>query len=175
MLVKTFKIVILTLLLLFNCQLIAQGIKACKEGKVSFTISVGNDSIAQRDISVSKFINKYIEKRAKDGFPDISLFIYTQDKDNPLTNFQRIVICYERFDGEHLRKFGEYSKSGNICIYLALFDDHFTVAEKAIKHVVKKYNKFHRKLYKNRAAFLKEMSDYLFVETHDVDAFLNMK
>lgn len=175
MLVKTFKIVILTLLLLYNCQLIAQSVKTCKEGKVSFTIAVENGSIAKRDISVAKFINEYIEKKAKDDFPGLSLHLYNQEKNGYLANFQKILICYSRYNGEHFHS----SKGGHICIYLALFDDHIAIAKKAIKHVVKKYNKFQRKkgrsIYKNEAVYLLELNNYLFIDTQDINVFAKVK
>ncbi|WP_147323472.1 hypothetical protein [Chitinophaga silvatica] len=156
------KKLIFVLLFIFIHVFVTAQITVKHIGKVYYYTISSNKVISQRNDTIAMSVNSYIQRYAKKDFPDVLLYINDQDPKNKLSNFEQVLVYYQKYKGEFFNKFDDiYSyPNAHIGIELSLFRNHYQKGMEAIKYVVsnlKKLKKEEKRLSrKNKRGVLEE-------------------
>lgn len=116
-------------------------------GKVHYTVIPSNEIVSQRNDSIAKAINDYVQQHAVKNFPDILLYINDQNPESELSNFQEVLVYYQKYQGEFFKQYDNYYAydKPHIGISLSLFKDHHQKGMEAIKYAVVNFKKLKKK------------------------------
>lgn len=117
-----------------------------KIGKVHYSVVVTNKLVAMRNDSIAKEINEYINKNASKNFPNVLLYIATSDSLYKQSNFEEVLVFYQKYLGEFFDKYSRFNyETEHIGIHLFLFKNHHIMGIKAIEYAVKNFRKLKKK------------------------------
>lgn len=154
---KIVLIVVVILVSLFaNAQITVKQI-----GKVHYSIFAGNEALKLRNDSIAAQVNDYVTKHAPKKFPDVLLYLYDQEPQSNLSNFEQVLVYYQKYEGEFFHKYDNVFvyKKAHIGIDIALFENHGIKAISAIKYAIdnfKKLKKNEKRLSKKGDALIDE-------------------
>lgn len=135
------------LIFIFTCKSVIAQIQIKQIGKVYYTIIPSNESVSQRNDSIAKAINEYIEQSDVKNFPDILLYINDQNPESKLSNFEQVLVYYQKYQGEFFNKYDNvhgYQKE-HIGINLSLYKNHYQKGMESVKYAVNNLKKLKKK------------------------------
>jgi mevalonate pyrophosphate decarboxylase len=147
------KTLFLGLIFILTCTAVIAQIQIKQIGKVHYVIIPSNKSVSQRNDSIAKTMNDYIQQHAVEDFPNVLLYINDQNSESKLSNFEQFLVYYQKYRGEFFNKYNNvysYNKE-HIGIDLSLFRNHYQKGMEAIKYAVsnlKKLKKEEKRLSK---------------------------
>ena len=96
------KKIILLVFVVLMCLFANAQIKVKQIGKVHYSIITSNEALKLRNDSIAMQVNDYIAKHASKSFPDVLLYINDQDPQSNLSNFEQVLVYYQKYEGEFL-------------------------------------------------------------------------
>lgn len=114
-------------------------------GKVHYYVVPFNESLTLRDDSVAHAINDYIIKHAPNNFPDVLLYITDQNPQSTISNFQEVLVYYQKYQGEFFEKGVLTYGKEHIGISLALFKNHYQHGIHAVRYAISNLKKLKKK------------------------------
>lgn len=162
------KLKVLLLFMLISIVTLAQ-IQDRKIGKVHYITVPHNKNVMMRDDSIAKSINEYINKNAPKDFPDVLLYIADSDSAHKQSNFEEVLVFYQKYGGELFNRY-HYSVFNygieHIGISLFLFRNHGIWGIEAIKYAVNNFDKL-----KEKEKLLSEKIRQRILKDADLDDF----
>lgn len=135
--------IILVLILTCICTSVNAQIQVKRIGKVHYTIIPSNEFVTKRNDSIANALNDYIQENSMGNFPEVLLYITDQSFVTNLTDFEQILVYYQKYLGEFFEKYdNRYLYEGeHIGISLSLSKNHYIKAMLAIEYAVKNLKK----------------------------------
>lgn len=129
------------------CTSVTAQIQVKQVGKVHYTIIPSNEIVSRRNDSIAIAINNYVQQHAGKNFPDILIYILDANPDSELTNFQEVLVYYQKHQGEFFNQYNNYYgyDKEHIGISLSLFKNHYQKGMEAIKYAVSNFRKLKKK------------------------------
>jgi len=137
----------LILIFILTCSSIIAQVQVKQIGKVHYTVIPSNEFVSHRNDSIAKAMNDYIQQNAAKNFPDVLLYILDSNPNSELTNFQEVLVYYQKYQGEFFNQYDNYygySKE-HMGINLSLFKNHYQKGMDAIKYAVDNFRKLKKK------------------------------
>ncbi|NLR67493.1 hypothetical protein HGH92_24525 [Chitinophaga varians] len=116
-------------------------------GKVHYAIVPANKPVSLRNDTIAQSINNYIQQHAEKDFPDVLLYINDQDPESMLSNFEQVLVYYQKYAGEFFNKYDDvyrYNRA-HIGIEISLFHDHYQKGMEAIEYAVNHLKRLKKK------------------------------
>lgn len=137
----------LILIFILNCLSIIAQVQVKQIGKVHYTVIPCNEFVSLRNDSLAKAMNDYIQQYAVKNFPDILLYVSDQNPESKLSNFEQVLVYYQKYQGEFFTQYNNYYgyNKEHICIDLSLFNNHYQKGMKAIKYAVDNFRNLKKK------------------------------
>ena len=141
------KKLLLIVVYILTCMSVIAQIQVKQVGKVHYTVIPSNKIVSQRNDSIAKALNDYIQQYAAKKFPDVLLYMLDSNPDSELTNFQEILVYYQKYQGEFFNQYNNYYgyNKEHIGIDLTLFNNHYQKGMEAIKYAVDNFRKLKKK------------------------------
>jgi len=123
---------------LLACMAVKAQIQVRQIGKVHYSVIPSNADITLRNDSIAAEVNNYIVRNATKNFPDVLLYITDQNLQNNLSNFEQVLVYYQKYQGEFFNRYDNIYGYGDshIGITLSLFKNHGSKAMAAIKYAI---------------------------------------
>jgi hypothetical protein len=139
------KNIYLTVTVILSFTLVNAQVQVRQTGKVHYFVVPFNEPLALRDDSIAHHINDYIAKKAPKNFPDILLYITNQNPKSSISNFEEVLVYYQKYRGEFFEKDILIYDKEHIGISLALFKNHYQKGMEAVKYAVSNFKKLKKK------------------------------
>lgn len=135
----------LTVAAIVLCLITNAQVQSKQVGKVHYYVVPFNESLVLRNDSIANAINAYISQHAPRNFPDVLLYVLDSNPDNTITNFEEVLVYYQKHRGEFFEKDILIYDKEHIGISLVLFKNHYTKGMKAIEYAVNNFKKLKKK------------------------------
>lgn len=137
----------LVIVFILTCKLVTAQIQVKQVGKVHYTIIPSNEIVSRRNDSIAIAINNYVQQHAGKNFPDVLIYILDANPNSELTNFQEVLVYYQKHLGEFFNQYNNYYRyeKEHIGISLSLFKDHYKHGMEAIEYAVNNFKKLKKK------------------------------
>jgi len=135
----------LTVAAILFCIVANAQVQLKQVGKIRYYVVPLNESVALRNDSIANAINDYITQYAPKKFPDVLLYITDQNSQSNISNFEEVLVYYQKHRGEFFEKDILIYDKEHIGISLSLFKNHYQKGMEAIKYAVSNFKKLKKK------------------------------